>query len=289
MASTRDKLIISGNVYEHLQFPAPIFYKSASEAEAEKVHLDELRQWQRSLMHGLQGNLFKKHKKILPFKVKTEDERIRGAMREISKKRARTRLKRIINSNAGFWIKRNKKPFPVMFVTLTFKENVTDLKTANYEFTKWVKRLSWEMYKTRFNQLKYVAVPEIQKERDLKTGSAVWHFHVLFFNMPWHIEAVKVIERTWGQGFVFAKTVFNPMQAGAYLAKYVAKDFEDIDLFMKAYYCSRGLFRPIIEYCSEKVREIEKLFKDFKKVSDCYFDTPMQKQVRYCLFLRGAL
>jgi hypothetical protein len=80
---------------------------------------------------------------------------------EFSVHRTRTEIRRLINSNPQL----NK------FMTLTFAENITDLKQANYEFNKFVLRLSY-----KYPKFEYLAVPEFQQR------GAV-HYHVIC-NLP---------------------------------------------------------------------------------------------------------
>jgi hypothetical protein len=43
------------------------------------------------------------------------------------------------------------------FLTLTFKENIQDIEYANNEFKKFIKRLNYNLYKTKKANLKYIA------------------------------------------------------------------------------------------------------------------------------------
>ena len=42
------------------------------------------------------------------------------------------------------------------FVTLTFKDNVTDLDKANYEFRQFIKRLNYKVYGKKCSYLSIV-------------------------------------------------------------------------------------------------------------------------------------
>ena len=53
--------------------------------------------------------------------------------------RAKKNLRRLINANVGQY----GKEFIAKFLTLTFKDNIKDIKQANYEFTKFIKRLNY--------------------------------------------------------------------------------------------------------------------------------------------------
>ncbi len=135
------------------------------------------------------------------------------------------------------------------FLTLTFKENITDSKEANLEFTNFNKRLSYHLYSVNKNVLKYICIPEFQKRGAI-------HFHVLYFNMP-YID-FKVIENIWGNGFIFIESVKDNIEDYAkYVAKYINKENSkgesNYDIYLekdmlnqKRYFCSRGLKRPVV-------------------------------------------
>ena len=81
--------------------------------------------------------------------------------RERSLKRAKMNLRRLINANVGQY----GKDVTAKFLTLTFKENIQDIKQANYEFKKFIKRLNYKVYGTKKAILKYTTVIEFQKKR----------------------------------------------------------------------------------------------------------------------------
>ncbi len=86
-----------------------------------------------------------------------------------SARRSKRMIKRLIMSNSFRWFKDNGKSFLPITLTLTFAENIKNLKKANYEFTKFILRLNYEINGTegknlKQNKLKYLAVFELQKE-----------------------------------------------------------------------------------------------------------------------------
>ncbi|WP_069650995.1 rolling circle replication-associated protein [Caloranaerobacter ferrireducens] len=150
------------------------------------------------------------------------------------------------------------------FWTLTFAENVTDLQTANAEFTKFNKRLSYYLYGVHKNVLKYICIPEFQKR------GAV-HFHVLYFNLP-YIEQ-KEFSKLWRHGYTWIESVNKKEEIedfAKYVAKYINKEnskgednyeiYLEKDLLnQKRYFCSRGLNKPSIY----KLNIDEELYKVF--------------------------
>lgn len=143
--------------------------------------------------------------------------------------RARKNLRRLINANVDAWGER------VKFFTLTFKENVQDIKMANYEFKKFRQRLEYHLGL----KLKYVAVIEFQKRGAI-------HYHMIMFNMPYVPHAD--LERIWGHGFVKVNAIDEVDNVGAYVTKYMTKDNDDERLKgEKCYFSSRGLIKPAEE------------------------------------------
>ncbi|MFH1292197.1 MAG: hypothetical protein ABIH87_03295 [bacterium] len=135
--------------------------------------------------------------------------------------RTRTEIRRLINSN----------PQLTKFMTLTFAENITDLKQANYLFNQFIKRMTY-----KYPNFRYLAIPEFQKR------GAV-HYHLLC-DMPFiHF---SVIHETWGHGNIDIKTLKDVDNIGAYVCKYLSKDMFDERTFgKKKFFRSQTLKDPI--------------------------------------------
>lgn len=122
MPSTYDKkIIISGDIIEVYSYSLPV----------------------------LEG--YKDVKKKTKGRQKKASESDKEINREKVLNRAARDLRRIINTNINDKSK---------FVTLTFADNVCDLKTANYEFKKFRQRLEYFLDK----RIKYSVVVEFQKK-----------------------------------------------------------------------------------------------------------------------------
>lgn len=145
--------------------------------------------------------------------------------------RARRMVRRLVNSNVG----RYGRDVTSKFVTLTFREHVTDLKSANYEFKKFIQRLNYEIFNTKKSNIKYIVVPEFTKIGRI-------HYHVIFFNIP-YINS-NLVADLWGQGFIKINAIDNCDNVGAYVSKYMTKDNEKLE-GQKSYFTSRGLFKPV--------------------------------------------
>lgn len=163
--------------------------------------------------------------------------------RQNNMQKSRNNLRRLITANFD----ENSK-----FITLTFKDNVTDVKVANYEFMKFIQRLRY-----RYGKFKYVAVVEFQKR------GAV-HYHMMS-NIN-YIENNE-LRRIWGHGYVKINSITHVDNVGAYMIKYMSKDNEDMRLQgLKSYQTSKNLDRPI-EIVGDPVDEIKKIYGlDNKKI-----------------------
>lgn len=124
------------------------------------------------------------------------------------------------------------------FITLTFKDtqkfDITDVKSCNKEFDKFIRRLNRHTGK----KTKYVAVIEFQ---DKNSRGAV-HYHMVS-----DIKYIsnKKLSEIWGNGFVRINKIKHVDNLGAYVVKYMNKDTEDKRLMgLKAYNISTGLEKP---------------------------------------------
>jgi hypothetical protein len=143
-------------------------------------------------------------------------------------------------------------------MTLTFAKNITDLKTANYIFNQFIKRITY-----KYPDFKYLAIPEFQQR------GAV-HYHLLC-EMPFiHFREITEI---WGQGNIDIKTLNDVDNIGAYVCKYLSKDMFDERTFgKKKFFRSQTLLNPveilgywaikfIEKFCSVLTPVFEKVFK----------------------------
>ena len=138
------------------------------------------------------------------------------------------------------------------FITLTFKENITDIAYANRIFHAWV--VNVRKLKKDF---KYVAVPEFQKR------GAV-HYHVLSnlgkddsdIIMPQKSRTEKTKDITtlfdvkyWSRGFArvdFIKSDYKKIYS--YICKYMTKDIDNKLFGKHRYLSSQNINKPHEEY-----------------------------------------
>lgn len=139
-------------------------------------------------------------------------------------------LVRTINANV------NKKS---KFMTLTFKEPITDIDIAQKEFKQFLQNFKREF---GFN-LEYVAVRERQKKRGLKENNlGPWHFHLVVFNKQFL--KFDRLKKCWSYGSVDVKKIDKVDNIGRYMGKYLWKDLDLIAVGKHSVLKSKGLKKP---------------------------------------------
>ncbi len=183
--------------------------------------------------------------------VDEESKQRKIESRKTSMNRSRSIIRRLVNANAWHWYKPSGLPYLPIFLTFTFADDIKDIPTANYIFSKFMKRFNYEITGSKNAFLKYVVVTEYQDKYD----RGVIHFHGIFFNLK-HIY-VDTLSAIWGEGFIKLKKINNVKNAGAYVSKYMSEDFGDERLDgKKKYFSSRGLIKPTVIKEEEKVSQI---------------------------------
>jgi len=127
-------------------------------------------------------------------------------------------------------IRCNQQPFN-MFVTITYKENMCDLKTAKKDFKDFILRLNYETKE----KSKYICIPERQERGAI-------HFHCLFFGLPWRpLETFKAI---WPHGDARFERSKQLRSIASYVSKYVTKQTFDFPKGTRILMRSRNLVIP---------------------------------------------
>ena len=126
------------------------------------------------------------------------------------------------------------------FLTITTKDNIQDRQEFNILFDKFMKRLNYNVFKSKKKLLKYVAVLEKQKR-------GAYHAHILLFNLP-YIPYEK-LQKIWKLGSVWINKVDidSKDNRGRYITKYMEKGIAQELLEnkgKKSYYSSNNLDRP---------------------------------------------
>jgi len=176
-----------------------------------------------------------------------------------SLQRTRTKIRRAINANPDF----------DKFLTLTFAENLQDIKKANRHFSLFIERLNYAYPNT-----KHLAVIEFQKR------GAV-HYHMLS-NLG-YVPASKISE-IWKNGFVKINKIKNVDNVGAYVCKYLQKEvFEGKMKNKKKYFCSRNLEKPVEIFDSKEIENISSFYNlsSAQPVYKSQFDSIYTGGVKY--------
>jgi len=140
--------------------------------------------------------------------------------------------------------------FEPVFLTFTFRENLTDLKSANALFHDFLRRFSRKVGKP----LRYLVVVEFQ-------ARGAVHYHCIFFNLDLEWERrerrTRTVARLWGHGFVDIERIRSAKRVGPYVCKYLNKGLLDPRLRgKKAYFTSRKLLRPIVFWNEETIDRV---------------------------------
>ena len=237
----------------------------------------------------LLGPRYKKSKSEIEEELDSKYPKPKASSEELlnkSARRAKRTIRRLIKANSFYWYKPNGMSYLPITITLTFKENIQDIKQANYEFTKFIRRLNYEANKIiiknlKESNLKYIAVFEKQKRGAI-------HYHCIFFNLPYIENIYDKMRDIWGQGMINVggtKKGLNKIKDQDklnkiidYFIKYIQKSFFDNNYkSKKKYQTSKGLIKPKTTNTEELVNLImnkvdEKYLKYKKDGEQEYYD-----------------
>lgn len=203
---------------------------------------------------------------------------------------ARRRLFNMVGASIGIKDYQGKKQ-RFKFITFTFRNDVKDLTVANKIFKDFIARLNYFFVGADGESfIQYVAVPELQMENKRE----VWHYHVLFFNLPFIPVASEMVERLiekgslpadydkrdtlfclWGQGTVDAVAVklSDAYDICGYISKYIGKglegDFKYAEshglLNRKRFLHSAGVKNPAVFIAFMNKAQRQAVFSEFAK------------------------
>lgn len=180
--------------------------------------------------------------------------------------KARLKIRRLIQSNFNEGS---------LFITMTFAENMQDMKAANYELKKFIQKL-----KRKQENFKHVTVVEFQKRGAI-------HYHMICnLDIKWFSEnELKQQERDlaviWGNGFVDIKEIDHVDNVGAYLVKYMTKLDGDPRLDgNKRYFFTRDLEQPQ-EIAGESVKAYLDTFEGAVPNFTSDYENKFTGKVRY--------
>jgi hypothetical protein len=231
----RLKIIVSGPVVERWNYEIPV--KVGKRLREIDPETGEVLNGGKTMQVELDadGNIIKKQL------AKSEAKRHNS-------RRSKMQLRRIVLSNFENMDK---------FVTLTFRDgavsDVQNVKECNGAFDKFIKRL-----RRKYGDFRYCRVIEFQDTN----GRGAVHYHCIM-TLPY--VRYEELGDTWGNGFIGINAIDHVDNVGAYIQKYMTKDFDDDRLAgAKAYATSQNLQRPIVLY-GEEAEEINETFLAQKK------------------------
>jgi len=169
--------------------------------------------------------------------------------------RSKRNLRRLVQSNSYKWYEQGRVYNP-MFLTLTFRGDMTDVSVANKAFMRFVQRINYKIFKPLNQSMAYVAVIEFQKDVDfqgnLKEKGGNVHYHMIIFNLPFIADHVyqtllKIWRKNNGEGSIFLEKIKSLDGAVKYITKYLTKCMSDARLFnKKRFFASRNLLKPVV-------------------------------------------
>lgn len=189
--------------------------------------------------------------------------------RENNKKLAKKKVRRLIECN---YLERYS------FITLTFKDDISDIDEANRCFKRFTERLRHTFKKEQHEPLRYIQVAELHEKR-----TNVIHFH-LATNFITRKDT-DLLKAQWEQyGHLDSKIVRSTPDNNARITAYMLKKAYDPRLPLRNLYkTSRNLVKPIKE---EFEIEIE-AFDDMEGsvlLNSIEFEVPGQGNVKYSQF-----
>lgn len=262
------KVIVSGDVLEIYRMdnkpnnPHDILH------EKRQTALESAYEFLSNGESDLASVFFQEYIDLMPTNLSKENELLREAGKLPSKVRKEERLAQTLRdgrNNLRRLSLMNFKAGKSLFMTLTIRENSDDIDFYDNEVKKFFKR-----FRRKYGDFQYIGVREFQKRGAL-------HYHFLINgNLPdiYHSldivnkekalgtrydkrkkayvqikckerkQIEKEIAEVWRHGFVDLFSISHVDNVGAYICKYMSKDFQDKRLVgRKCYLCSRGLKR----------------------------------------------
>lgn len=117
-------------------------------------------------------------------------------------------LRDLINSNLA-------EPENALWLTLTYKENMTDAKRLYEDWRRFWQRVKYYLSKHNLPTAEYIIAAEPQ-------GRGAWHLHCLFL-FPSRAPYIpnSEVARIWGHGFTKTKSLKGIANPGLYLTAYL--------------------------------------------------------------------
>ncbi|MDR2571239.1 MAG: hypothetical protein LBD23_13265 [Oscillospiraceae bacterium] len=238
------------------------------------------------LMHS--GGLIHKIDKNTYYNIRTgEVKEFKTSTKRIENKESVSRslknLRDIINTN----ITDNKR---VLWVTLTYKKNMTDNVRLYHDYRKFNMRFQRYLKNNKLPKCEYIATAEPQ-------GRGAWHLHILFiFKSKAPFIKNKPLAMLWGHGFVSITSLRKIDNVGVYLTAYlsnldITEELTELESSHKKsiikgariklyptgfriYRCSRGIKKPTVYETTEReaMRKVKGAALTYEKTVQLSYD-----------------
>ena len=168
--------------------------------------------------------------------------------------RSKIECQRLAKCNSNIW---------ETFITLTFAENITDVKLANKQFKYFIDKV-----KRVKKDFKYLCIPEFQKRGAI-------HYHLLTninindTSLIYAQEDNKKFKhiKYWNNGFTSIEVMKGDVKKiVGYISKYMTKDIDNRLFSHHRYFYSRNLNKPLESYIDLDNEKANNFFQ--KKIQD---------------------
>lgn len=141
----------------------------------------------------------------------------------------------------------------VRWCTLTYAENMTDVKRLYKDFKRFNQRFQYYCSQQGYSKPEYIVMMEPQ-------GRGAWHAHLLYIWTDQQAPYIsnKDFSELWGHGFVRIKKLDNVDNVGAYLTAYLG-DMELSEVNPEEYMkVTRGVSGKYVEMIDENGQKVSK-------------------------------
>ena len=178
--------------------------------------------------------------------------------------RTKLNCQRLAKANAKDW---------TSFITLTYAENMQDIKQAKIELNYFIKNV-----KKVKKDFKYIAIPEFQKRGAI-------HFHLLT-NLSLQDNYIIIKQKDnnkyynvkyWSKGFTSFEPLYNDLKKViGYISKYMTKDCDSRLFGIRRFTSSENLIKPVEEYINIQERKHLDYFLDLIQNKQCIYENTYQ-------------
>ena len=178
--------------------------------------------------------------------------------------RTKLNCQRLAKANAKDW---------TSFITLTYAENMQDIKQAKIELNYFIKNV-----KKVKKDFKYIAITEFQKRGAI-------HFHLLT-NLSLQDNYIIIKQKDnnkyynvkyWSKGFTSFEPLYNDLKKViGYISKYMTKDCDSRLFGIRRFTSSQNLIKPVEEYINIQERKHLDYFLDLIQNKQCIYENTYQ-------------